>query len=855
MRNHTTCPQNLIKTNQNKHATIFTSNLTATQLFEKQVKSSPDNIALSYLSQNVTYSELQNKADILAVHLQNQGISAGSIVTAFLENGINAVVSMLAILKVGCIYLPLDPLYPAERINHILQDSQTHFIITNNKWVSKIASYSIRYMTLECDYHYPAAQARFKKVEVRSQDPAYVIYTSGSTGKPKGVVISHCNLINMAQAQIQELEINSSSHILQFAPISYDASIWEIWSALASGAQLCIFRRTESFSTQELIEMLREESVSVMTLSPSVLRNMPNEDFPALEVIVSAGEACTKDIVEKWKNVPLFINAYGPSEITVCATLKKYRYGNANKITIGKPIANVKTYILDEQLNSVPVGTVGELYVGGAGVGQGYHNRPELTAERFIQNPFNDAPDRLYKTGDLVRLNEDQELEFIGRCDDQVKIRGFRVELGEVEQVILTHSAICHASVTVSGDRLMAYLVIHENQAELNLKELKLFLQNLLPHHMIPTEFIIIEKMPMTANDKVDRRKLSEMQGKKLMLNQQGSGNLTTTEASIASIWSQLLKINIKEINKEDSFFDLGGTSLTVIKMIATVNDLFNIELDLAKVATKSLGNIASVVNYFTADGQSHSTSSIEKPTTSYLIANKNGTQEPLVLIHPAGGSAVDYLGLSSYMRDRPIYGMNDPRFGDPAHAFTSIEVMAKEYIAILDKLGILPTNLGGWSFGGVVAFEIARQLEARGHYINQIFLIDAFNVRALSKQPKFSEEDMDRILNAKGLNKSSENYRKFLFEIKHNEKIELLYQPQTIKSKIILLKAVVSDEYLKNLKLPYMPYNGWENLSAQTIEVYTLPCTHTELFSSTHVPIIAEYLTALLEHKIALAS
>ena len=363
------------------------------------------------------------------------------------------------------------------------------------------------------------------------EDLAYVIYTSGSTGRPKGVMIAHRGLCNLALAASKALGITSQTRVVQLASFSFDASVWEIFTALVSGAALVLGTREELLPGPKLASFLRGRRVSVATIPPSLLRLLPAKDLPDLKTVVSAGEACSADLVESWAPGRRFINAYGPTETTVCATLGECTSGSGRRPDIGTPLGNMRVYILDAQLEPVPVGVVGELCVGGVGVALGYLNRPELTAERFIVDPFSSKPgSRIYRTGDLARYRADGRIEYLGRADDQVKVRGYRIELGEIESALLDLAGVAQAAASLQTNdnqeqRIVAYVVpkaddkgprsvgiedssLGTNSAPLRSSELWKNLVGRLPDYMMPSAFVVLDKLPLTPNGKVDRRAL-----------------------------------------------------------------------------------------------------------------------------------------------------------------------------------------------------------------------------------------------------------------------------------------------------------------------------------------------------------
>ncbi|MCL1463268.1 non-ribosomal peptide synthetase [Argonema galeatum] len=435
------------------------------QLFEEQVERSPDAIALVFEDKQLTYKELNQRANQLAHHLRNLGVTAEVMVGICVERSLEMVVGILGILKAGGAYVPLDPAYPPERIAFMLEDAQVPVLLTQARLVESLPKHQGRTVCLDTDWEVIERQSEENPGGSLTSDKlAYVIYTSGSTGRPKGVLVGHRGLCNLAKAQIQIFDVDLSSRVLQFASLSFDVATSDWVIALCSGATLYIATNDALLAGSGLIEVLRDQAITHIELPAAVLRVLPFEELPTLRTIIVGGEAVSAELVAKWAPGRRFFNAYGPTESTVCATVAEVSYCE-EKLPIGRPIANTQVYLLNTQLQPVPIGVPGELYIGGDGLARGYLNRPELTADRFILNPFSNEPgSRLYKTGDLARYLPDGNIEFLGRIDHQVKIRGFRIELGEIEATLAQHpdvreSVVINREDASGNQRLVAYIV------------------------------------------------------------------------------------------------------------------------------------------------------------------------------------------------------------------------------------------------------------------------------------------------------------------------------------------------------------------------------------------------------------
>jgi len=487
------------------------------QLFAEQVERTPNAIAVVYEQQSLSYRDLNSRANQLAHYLQALSIGPGTLVGICLERSLDMIISILAVLKAGGGYVPLDPTYPQERLAFMLRDAQIQILITRH--MEHLLSYQTPVMLLDPCQEIISQERTTNPVSVvSSRDIAYMIYTSGSTGLPKGVAIEHYGLCNMLQEQIRIFGVQAYDRIAHFASFSFDASVSEMFLAFLAGAQLYLVPQERRWPAPVLLEYLQEYTITMITLPPSALALLPPEKLPMLRTIISAGEELSAEIAARWFPERLLFNAYGPTEGTVCVTIGRYR-ASARRPSIGQPIANIQIYLLDTLLRPVARGAVGEMYIGGMGLARGYFKRPELTAERFLPHPFSQEPGaRLYKTGDLARFLPDGSLECLGRIDRMVKIRGFRVELGEIEAVLEQHPLILQSLVTVFTDprgtkRLAAYVITPpaytqgEQSARLQ-QEVLHFLQGKLPGYMRPAVFLILNSFPLSPVGKIDLRAL-----------------------------------------------------------------------------------------------------------------------------------------------------------------------------------------------------------------------------------------------------------------------------------------------------------------------------------------------------------
>ncbi|WP_445251739.1 MULTISPECIES: non-ribosomal peptide synthetase [unclassified Microcoleus] len=703
------------------------------QLFEERVALAPDAVAAVFENQQLTYRQLNSRANQLARYLQQLGAAPEVLVGLCVERSLEAIVGLLGIIKAGAAYLPLDPTYPQERLNFMLEDAQVSILVTQQhlaKNLTQPENYGVFSVVSLDSYREIIARQSPENptTNILPENLAYVIYTSGSTGKPKGVLIEHRGLYNLALAQIEAFNLNSNHRILQFASLSFDASIFEIVMALGTGATLYCAKKESLLPGQTLIQFLQDNAITHATLPPSLLAVLPNAELPALQTIICAGESCSPDIVKRWASRRRFFNAYGPTEATVwssCAEIGdslRDSFASRKKPPIGRPIANTQLYILDKNLQPVPVGIAGELYIGGSGLARGYLNRPELTAQRFIANPFSQkAGEQIYKTGDLARYFPDGNIEFLGRTDEQVKIRGYRIELGEIEALLVQHPAVKETAAVAVDDlsgnkRLVAYVVPNQNQT-LNPGEIRNFLKQQLPNYMIPNAFVAMDFLPLTPNGKIDRLRLPAPGTlASNPIDKSCIAPRTPTESTLAQIWATIL--NAECVGIRDNFFDLGGDSLLAIRLINEINQQFERELPLSALFLNP--TIEGL-----ADSLSSETNSLE---WSPLVAIKSrGKNPPFFCVHPIFGVVFPYCELAFGLgENQPFYGLQPKGIDGESSPLTSIEDMAADYIAALRTVQPKgPYFLGGWSFGGLVAFEMAQQLLAAGDEVALLAVLD----------------------------------------------------------------------------------------------------------------------------------
>ncbi|NEO30633.1 MAG: amino acid adenylation domain-containing protein [Symploca sp. SIO3C6] len=576
----------------------YPSNQCIHHLFEEQVKRTPDAVAVVFQQQQLTYAQLNSRANQLAHYLlENHQIKPETLIGICVERSLEMIVGILGILKAGGAYVPLDPDYPSERLRFIVEDSQVSVLLTQQQFVESVANRQGQVICLDTNWEIIAQNSNSNpKNTATANNLAYIIYTSGSTGKPKGVLVNHSNVVRLFAATDDWYNFNSQDVWTLFHSYAFDFSVWEIWGALLYGGKLVVVPYLVTRSPESFYDLLSKENVTVLNQTPSAFRQLIQAEESIattsnlkLRLVIFGGEALELNSLRPWferhgDQKPQLVNMYGITETTVHVTYRPLSLADLDGAAsvIGRPIPDLHVYLLDQYLQPVPIGVPGEMYVGGAGVTRGYLNRSELTAQRFISSPFNDS--KLYKTGDLARYLANGELEYLGRIDNQVKIRGFRIELGEIEALLAEHPQVWESVVMMREDepgnkRLVAYAV-PQSESSLTTAQLRQFLEAKLPAYMVPNAFVILESLPLTANGKINRRALPvpdvRERTKKYIAPQ------TPTEEILAQIWGQVLKV--EQVSIEDNFFELGGHSLLATQLVSRIRDTFQMELPLREL-------------------------------------------------------------------------------------------------------------------------------------------------------------------------------------------------------------------------------------------------------------------------------
>jgi amino acid adenylation domain-containing protein len=699
------------------------------QLFEQQVELTPLSVALISDCEEITYCQLNHRVNQLAHYLEKQGVTKETLVALCLERDLDMVVAILAILKAGGAYIPLDPSYPVERLNFMLLDSQASLLISKQEILEKLSLFASKTVCLDIHKEEIAQESLENPINICSSDHlAYIIYTSGSTGTPKGVLGTHRGTINGLHWLWKTYPFAPGEVCCQKTAISFVDSVWEIFAPLLQGIPTVIISHATVLNPQLFIQSLAQYKVSRIILVPSFLRLLLDnyshlvKKLTYLKFWITSGEALSVKLVQHFRELmpsAKLINLYGSSEVSANATYydTSFLAEHAHSVPIGCPIDNTQIYVLNRDFQPTPIGVIGELYLGGDGLAKGYLHRPELTKERFIDNPFIPG-NKLYKTGDLVRYLRDGNLEYLGRRDEQVKIRGFRVELGEIATAIAQNPDVRESVVITRDDaqenpRLIAYVVT--DKQDINTQLLS-YLQQQLPNYMLPSAFIVLDKLPLTPNGKLDKSALPSSEIIQQNTNKSFVAPRNFTELALAKTWEKLL--DTSPIGVTDNFFDLGGHSFLAVRLMAQIYDKFEHNLPLSTLfENPTIEKLATIVSQ-----------PFHKSSNSHLVAiNSSGDKIPFFCMHGAGGDISPYFKLSRILGEEyPFYGLEHGP--DPEKPkIISVEETASRYLQEIRQVQPHgPYLLGGHCYGGVLAFEMAQQLQKQGHTVGLVAIIDA---------------------------------------------------------------------------------------------------------------------------------
>ena len=837
----------------NDTAAEFPADQCIHQLFEAQVARTPEAVAVVFGAQRLTYAELNARANRLAHHLQTLGVGPEVLVGLCLERSLELVVGMLGILKAGGAFVPLDPNYPAARLAFMLQDTEVPALLTQEHLLARLPEYAGRRICLDCDWETIAKQPGTDPVcATTAESLAYVIYTSGSTGRPKGVMIEQRALVNCIEWMRKAFEFDHRDSVLQKTPVSFDAAMWEFFVPLIVGGRLVMAPRDAHRDPAQIIHVLREHEVTTVQIVPSLLQLLAQESELAacrtLTRMFSGGEALPGDTAQRFleRSGARLYNLYGPTEACINAmSWECRRDAGCTSVPIGRPIANVRVYVLDGARQPVPVGVAGELYIGGHGLARGYWKRPELTAESFVPDPHAERPGaRMYRSGDRARYLPDGTVEFLGRHDQQVKLRGHRIEPGEIEAALLRHAKVREVLVVrredAAGDpRLVAYVVT--SGEVISATALRESIKERLPDYMLPSAFVMLNEMPRMPNGKVDRNRLPAPDATNLVGDAaQRVEQHDAIEVQLIHIWADLL--GRYPLGVADDVFELGGHSLLALRLVDRVNRLFNRDLPVHVLwhAGRTIEGLASVLR---------DRSGCSQPIWGHAVPIKpSGSRQPLFCTPVIGGHLYYYENLARRLDpEQPVYGLPAQGTDSRESADTTIEVMAAHGIRLMREVQPAgPYSLLGFCSAGVVAFEMARQLEALGESVALLALADSMPP---GKYFRLWREMLPAALMGQDLRLLQERIYHLALHPLGLERLRDLkrlgeahrwalmgYKPGPFGGRALLIRT--SDGL--NSRDPAF---GWGKFLRGGVDVRTLTCRHDEMFAAKTVTQLAAEL------------
>jgi len=849
--------------NPTEPKTAYPSRKCVHELVADRAAHSPDALAVVHGERKLTFRELNERANQLAHYLRNKGVKKDVPVGICLKRSVELTVALLGVMKAGGACLPLDPDYPSERLAYMLEDSLAQVLLTqpglqpqleNTK--AEVVHFSSDWITLEgCSRENPLGPSDPESL-------AYVIYTSGSTGKPRGVMLPHRGLVNHHVAAIELYGLEPSDRTLQFSSLSFDIAIEEIFPTWIAGGTVVMRTEEMPLAGSGFLRWIRERGITVLDLPTAYWHELVREltesgaSLPkSLRLLIVGGEKASASAFAAWVKCGggrvRWVNTYGPTEASIIVTSYEPDASQPipENLPIGRAIANTQLYILDEQLRSVPVGAPGELYISGPGVARGYLGRPEMTAEKFIVDPFSsDRGARLYKTGDLVRSMDDGNIEFLGRSDFQVKIRGFRVELGEIEAVLEKHPGVAQAVVLAhevnSEKRLAGYVIASRPQP--SSRELGQYLKERLPEYMVPADFVFLESMPLTPNGKVDRRALPRPEAKDVDRQEDFVAPRDEFESTMTRVWEQVL--GKRPISVRDNFFEIGGHSLAAARLMGQVEKEFGKKLlltDLLQAPT-----IEELVAMVRLDVPSAARSAV-------IALQPLGSKPPFFFVHGLGGSVLRFRDLARHMApDQPFFGIQAQGLDGTQPCLQRVEDMADVYLEHLRAAQPEgPYFLGGYSFGGYVALEMARRLLAQGDEVRALVLLDTYAGESKSLVGRFLTLSTGEKIAY--LRKRAERYRKGI-----KRRIDFMFLPPAVKNvrrtlaaaennyrlraypdRILLFRA--SEKGLRGLE---DATGGWHKYAGGGLDLHEIDGDHGNILNEPNVRLLAAELRHCLE-------
>jgi amino acid adenylation domain-containing protein len=855
------------------------------QFLQAQVNHNPEAIAIKYATAELTYNQLNCKVNQLANYLRKQGVKPEVLVGIYLERSLDLVIAILGILKAGGAYVPLDPAFPPERLGIIIEETKVQLILTQSQLAPKIDHQGICLLSIDTQWSEISTESEDLAPTAATPDHlAYIMYTSGSTGKPQGVEITRNQIDYYLQAIAKVINIKTSDVYLHSASFSFSSSIRQLLLPLAQGAKVVIVSKQIFTNPIDLLELIQTERITIFDTVPPVWnyvlmcldgmdRQRRGELIQShLRLLIFSGGLLTarllKNIRSEFKRPLDIVNVYGQTEtIGVSAYPVPADFDqDQGYVPVGSAYPHNKLYILDEQFQAVAATETGELYVSGMSLARGYFNNPQLTDRKFIPNPFTNEQERLYKTGDLARYQSDGNLEIIGRQDFQVKIRGMRVEIEEIETIITEYPDIHQAAVVGREERideqvLVAYIVANQ---QFQVADLRLFLKSKLPEYMIPSDFVILDALPLTPTNKIDRKRLPAPNRENLTI----VAARDDLELQLIRVWEKIL--DITPIGIKDNFFELGGHSLIALLLIAEIDKIWGKHLFLASIVqSPTIAELADVLR------QPQNAA----PWSSLVPIELGGQKSPLFCIHPVGGNILEYYCLASHLgRDRPIYGLQAQGIDGKQELIDRIEDMASHFIKEIQTVQPHgPYLFIGYSFGGLLAVEMAQQLYRQGEKVDFLGLLDTRHsiLRKMNKSfPEYLKIHLNKLRQLESIEKVKYCISKIndLFQkrIRYRDRLiddlskidmfspELLnildcnmqaqedYTPQVYPGQVVIFRSESQSLY-RDL----YPELGWNNWVSGGIEVQDIPGDHYEMMREPNVRVLAEKLKFWIGHEV----
>jgi aspartate racemase len=821
-----------------------------------------NDIAVVYGHNQLSYGELNARANQLAHYLQKRGVGRNSRVAICLERSLDFAVALVGVLKAGGTCVPLDPKYPDDRLAYMLEDVATSIVLTESGLLKAAIPNGTQVVFLSAEREHISANVRSNPtVGSVPSDIAYVIYTSGSTGRPRGVLLPHAGLVNYTLGAVEQFAIRPGDRMLQFCSISFDAALEEIYSTWAAGATLVFRNNNVSLEPSEFLHWVTQQRVTIMDLPTAywhewvyALPELSQKVPASLRLVIVGGEKASPEAYSIWHkfvgNKVRWINTYGPAEASVVATTYEPTLqagaGAPEVLPIGRPVANARVYLLDSDLNPVPLGVPGELHIGGAGVAAGYLNLPELTQQKFIRDIFsNDPSARMYKTGDLAKYLPSGEIEFVGRRDNQVKIRGFRIEPGEIESVLSKHPGVDENAIVVRQDstgnkRLIGYVV--RNRESVGESDLRRHVQAQLPEYMVPSEFVFLNSMPLTPNGKIDRRALAALKLESTSAVSSVSSPSDPIQQELIGIWEELL--GRKPVGVRENFFDLGGHSLLAARLMHRIKQVHGKSLPLAVLLqAPTIEQLASVLR---GDFSEH--------WSSLVSIQPEGSKPPFFCVHGVGGNVVGFHELAKRMKpDFPFYGFQSQGLDGKSELYSTIREMAAHYleqIRTIQPTG--PYHVGGFSMGGLVAYEMAQQLVGSGEEVGLVVLFDTYatnpksvneSLKDLLLKPtwthiKMLPSEVRKKIRRTWIRLRLPDYLKKV--MRNNAHAAEQYVLRPYSGKVILLRA--GDTW----RVADDPYSAWTQFVPE-LETMQIRGTHMEILREPNVSTLAERLKSCI--------